>query len=85
MVIEILLSEDLLTKTPDLALLIKEYDDLIMRKRQERNQKRKWMINSNYLSYIIKLHYFLFLRFYFILASKASEAGKRKCLMQIIS
>ncbi|VDK67332.1 unnamed protein product [Litomosoides sigmodontis] len=41
MVIDILLSEDLLTKTPDLMLLIKEYDDLIMRKRQERNQKRK--------------------------------------------
>ncbi|CAG9531277.1 unnamed protein product [Cercopithifilaria johnstoni] len=41
MVIDILLAEDLLIKTPDIISLIKEYDDLIARKRQERNQKRK--------------------------------------------
>uniref|UniRef100_A0A0R3RFR3 Protein-tyrosine phosphatase n=1 Tax=Elaeophora elaphi TaxID=1147741 RepID=A0A0R3RFR3_9BILA len=41
MVIEILLAEDLLAKTADIISLIKEYDDLIARKRQERNQKKK--------------------------------------------
>ncbi|KAL3994699.1 Protein-tyrosine phosphatase family protein [Acanthocheilonema viteae] len=41
MVIDILLAEDLLIKTPDIISLIKEYDDLIARKRQERYQKKK--------------------------------------------
>nr|CTP81302.1 Bm5100 [Brugia malayi] len=41
MVIEILLAEDLLIKSPEIISLIKEYDDLIARKRQERNQKSK--------------------------------------------
>ncbi|EJW75857.1 hypothetical protein WUBG_13235 [Wuchereria bancrofti] len=41
MVIEILLAEDLLIKSPEITSLIKEYDDLIARKRQERNQKVK--------------------------------------------
>ncbi|OZC11351.1 Protein-tyrosine phosphatase [Onchocerca flexuosa] len=41
MVIEILLAEDLLIKSPDIISLIKEYDDLIARKRQERMRKGK--------------------------------------------
>ncbi|MCP9261792.1 hypothetical protein DINM_005117 [Dirofilaria immitis] len=41
MVIEILLAEDLLIKSPDIISLIKEYDDLIARKRQERIRKNK--------------------------------------------
>ncbi|VDN01311.1 unnamed protein product [Thelazia callipaeda] len=41
MVIEILLAEDLLIKNPDIISLIKEYDDLVARKRQERNKKNK--------------------------------------------
>uniref|UniRef100_A0A915PJP5 Uncharacterized protein n=1 Tax=Setaria digitata TaxID=48799 RepID=A0A915PJP5_9BILA len=41
MVIEILLAEDLLMKSPDIISLIKEYDDLIARKRQERSRKNK--------------------------------------------
>uniref|UniRef100_A0A8R1TJT1 Protein-tyrosine phosphatase n=1 Tax=Onchocerca volvulus TaxID=6282 RepID=A0A8R1TJT1_ONCVO len=41
MVIDILLAEDLLIKSPDVISLIKEYDDLIARKRQERMRKGK--------------------------------------------
>lgn len=39
MVIEILIADDLLTKSPDLVKLLKEYDELIQRKRVERSKK----------------------------------------------
>ncbi|VDK30723.1 unnamed protein product [Gongylonema pulchrum] len=41
MVIEILLAEDLLLKNADIISFIKEYDDLVARKRQEKTRKGK--------------------------------------------
>lgn len=41
MVIEVLLAEDLLIKSPDIISLIKDYDEVVARKRQERARKSK--------------------------------------------
>lgn len=46
MVVEILIAEELLTKTPQVMDFIKDYDDLMQRKRIERAKKYSKSVKS---------------------------------------